>query len=291
MRRASRTVLVIGCAPLVAGACSLFADFDGLAGAPSPSEAGGGDAAPLDATPALPDAGADVDAGPRLLCPLEPADPSLIAWFPFEEGSGDAVKDCSASGYDGAALGPSGAAKWVQGRHGLALDLNGDNACFDLGVTPKLAFTDASFTVTAWVWPRRYATSQGYARWLVSRRSNGHASGWHVGTDGPSSVELDVSPDVPDAGTDSYEVATALAPDRWVHVAAVYEPGVLRLYLDGVEAKVGSSPLAAKIVVDPAAHTRVGCEAGLLRGYDGLLDDLRVYARVLSESEISALAK
>jgi hypothetical protein len=80
----------------------------------------------------------------------------------------------------------------------------------------------------------------------------------------------------------------AIARDAWLHVAAnVGEDGELRLYLDGIMAAGahtdGSAALEGRIVI--------GAPIGsLLAGVRGVLDELVVYGRVLSDGEISALA-
>ena len=77
---------------------------------------------------------------------------------------------------------------------------------------------------------------------------------------------------------------------RWHHVAAVYDGKTMRIYRDGVEvarrAKTGGISLGRGVA---AALGNQPKGAGS-RPFDGLLDDVRIYTRALSQNEISALA-
>ncbi len=90
-----------------------------------------------------------------------------------------------------------------------------------------------------------------------------------------------------------------LAPARWHHVAVSYDgmrmaEGV-QVYVDGVPAKVEVEQNSlyrpfrnnSRALVDPL---RIGSGWGPERRFRGLLDDVRVYSRVLSSEEVGALA-
>lgn len=243
-----------------------------------------GDVSQLDASPAG-------DAGP--VCPDGSIDPDLLAWYPFDEGAGNVVKDCSPSGYHGTAIGAVAGLTRVAGKKGGAISLDGDTACIDIGTAPTLAFTTTSFTVASWIKPRRYSLPGGDSRWIFSRHGAKLGStndrGYHLGTDEPTGVELDLT--VEPTG-DSFESQTGITPGDWVHVAGVFENPTITVYVNGVRSSTRSGDAGGVTVTnDPAAHGRIGCRAGLLKVYDGDLDDLRIYGRALSPSEISDLAR
>jgi hypothetical protein len=66
------------------------------------------------------------------------------------------------------------------------------------------------------------------------------------------------------------------------HVAGTYDGSVMRLYLDGVE--VGS--LAVSGIVEVGALVTLASAAG---PFDGLLDEVDIYYRALSDTEIKAI--
>lgn len=81
-----------------------------------------------------------------------------------------------------------------------------------------------------------------------------------------------------------------LTAGQWIHAAAVYDGTTMRLYQDGVE--VGSLAQTGNIVVNPAIPTAIGNQplgAGS-RPFDGCIDDMRVYDRALTPTEIMGLA-
>jgi hypothetical protein len=223
--------------------CSLLVDTTGLTGPNGlRSEAGPGDgsianeeAGPRDASDdrTVRDAAAEVD------CPPAPNDPSLAAWFPFEESTGDVLLDCSGHVLD-AELVPSGTFLRVAGRVGRGVDLVGDGACFDLGLAPALAFGTAPFTVTAWIKPRRFSRAalpdsgnNPTPQWFFGHvgTSTGVTRGWGIGTDDVNEIEFK---GFHDDGVYAEAVTLVNTPD-WLHVAGVHQDGQLLRALTATE--------------------------------------------------------
>src|SRR5690606_20345513 len=77
----------------------------------------------------------------------------------------------------------------------------------------------------------------------------------------------------------------------WTHVAAAYDGAFMRLYKVGVV--VGSMAKSGGISVTSTVPVRIGANppnGTNLRLFDGIIDDVRVYSRALSQSEIAELA-
>ncbi|MBN1420697.1 MAG: PQQ-binding-like beta-propeller repeat protein [Planctomycetes bacterium] len=97
------------------------------------------------------------------------------------------------------------------------------------------------------------------------------------------------------------EPAAAVAKEsivgRWAHIAGVLTPEKeLRLFVDGKLAASAKAP--GLIAADPAEAMEIGADEGsIVGGYDGpfpftgLIDELRIYHRALSEAEIAGEAK
>jgi hypothetical protein len=77
-------------------------------------------------------------------------------------------------------------------------------------------------------------------------------------------------------------VSNVLQAQVWHHVAGTYDGSVMRLYLDGAE--VGS--LMVSGTVEIGAAVTLASAAG---PFDGLLDEVEIYYRALSGSEIKAI--
>jgi hypothetical protein len=292
MRTAAVRAMVLG--SLVAGpACAFLTDLDGLSDTSENSRADatapdGGPLSSNDDAGTLADGATVLDGG----CPPPPNDPTLVAWYPFEEATGFAIRDCSGHGRDGK-LGPTGVMKRVAGRQGNAIDLDGNGACFDLGPAAGLPVGASPFTVTGWIRPRRFggpleeAGTNPSPRWFIGHfgRSTGPGRGWGLGTDDVNELEFKIFDQ-----NGSYDEATKLvATNSWMHVAGVWANGRLTLYLNGSEPSVLATALLPALDTD--AHAWLGCRLATDPTYDGLIDDVRVYARALGVDEIALLAQ
>ncbi len=72
----------------------------------------------------------------------------------------------------------------------------------------------------------------------------------------------------------------------WQHVAGVYDGSELRVYLDGVE--VASAATSGPIQTSGDEYAGIGGGDGFVPGnqFSGLMDDLRIYQRAISPSEL-----
>ncbi len=205
---------------------------------------------------------------------------SLVAWYKFDEGSGDAVADSGPVGVDGAAHGdPS----WADGALGKALVFDGNDAYVSLGNHPKFNITN-QITVSAWIkvnaFDRHYQTiiSKGDTSWRLQRN----------------------------AGTDTLEFGCMGLPipnnpvwggifgkinvndGRWHHAAGTYDGSRISLYVDGVP-DVSADVTGSIKTNDAAVYIGENAEKPG-RFWNGLIDDVRVYNYALSADEIAAIA-
>jgi hypothetical protein len=208
----------------------------------------------------------------------------------------DGMKDYSDHGHDGApsrlSLSAEGLVRSPAGQmQGLPLDGTNDYISLNAGVCPW----GSNCTIEAWIKassePRAQASSAGMrpivGQWdNVSIGGAGQAFGIQDGR-----ITFDVSEDASaDCGDGSVTIQGSLIDDGLWHHAAVtvdHSRKTVRLYVDGLFDTKGS-------ITNIAGG---GCGIGLMRwiGWAGgdslrlnaLLDELRVYDRVLSAAEIS----
>ncbi|HSW46311.1 MAG TPA: LamG-like jellyroll fold domain-containing protein [Phycisphaerae bacterium] len=91
-------------------------------------------------------------------------------------------------------------------------------------------------------------------------------------------------------------VATASKPvtfmdGKYHHLAAVYDDGVVRLYLDGNEAGCGRVPGGNPVELRRNLFLAGDAALGTIGQFDGHVDDVLVFGRALSDKEIEALAR
>lgn len=218
-----------------------------------------------------------------VLCVVVNASAELVGHWRFDEGSGKTASD-SIAGNDGTLWGNP---KWVAGQLGNALEFDGDDwvDCGDI-----LNIADA-ITIACWIKPARFdgfkmyacvARCDAYALMSRTARLVFHTPG--VAMYIPSNITLVIG--------------------EWQHVAVTFVPnqtdGVI-FYLNGVEGQrmdSMDSAVYSLYVITPPKPEDVGPFV-IGRGwgttdiythtYEGIIDDVRVYNHILTETEVLAV--
>ncbi|HET8606476.1 MAG TPA: LamG-like jellyroll fold domain-containing protein, partial [Gaiellaceae bacterium] len=200
----------------------------------------------------------------------------LVAAYSFDAGAGSTVADASGNGNTGTIAN----AVWSSAGHsGNALSFNGSNAWVTVPGTTALQLTKA-FTLEAWVKP---TAENGAWRAAVIKEDPGRNEldyGLYASTDtGPPSGHVLVG-----SPPDSYLRGTTTPPlGTWTHLAASYDGSTLRVYQNGA--------LQAQKAVSGAIDTstgplRIGGDNVWGEWFAGLIDDVRVYNRALTTTQI-----
>jgi len=140
---------------------------------------------------------------------------------------------------------------------------------------------ERSYSFTAWIKPSARQTGMGQI-----------ASAWCRGMDDPLRVTFEggeLSARI-EAGAGFRIVGVKLEPDRWAHVAAVKDGGVLRLFVNGRE--VASCP-APERVRTMAREIGIGFNPFFAGGeyFAGCIDDFAFWNRALTAEEILSMAR
>ena len=206
---------------------------------------------------------------------------ALVAGYAFDEGLGPTTADMSGNAITGTL---SGSAWSLAGKYGKALSFNGSNAYVDLGNPSRLQLT-GSMTVSAWVNASANPPDDGQ---IVAKSND--ASGWQLKTSpdtGPHTFGITISSST---GARIQRFSTTVrALNTWYHVAGVYNAAAqtLDIYVNGVLANgvlQGTVPASQS---SPAVNVNVGRRTG---GYyfNGLIDEVRVFDRALTQAEVQA---
>jgi hypothetical protein len=194
----------------------------------------------------------------------------LVAAYGFNEGSGTAVADLSGSNNTGTVSG----ALWVSGKAGNALSFDGVNDVVTVNDSSSLALTTA-MTIEAWVNPR---TPSGWRTVVMKERPSGLAYTLYGNTaSNQPSVEITTTSGVELRG------ASALPLNMWTHLAATYDGARIRLYVNGVQT---TTVAATGTLVTSASPLRIGGNLVWGEYFDGIIDEMRIYNRALTATEI-----
>ena len=204
--------------------------------------------------------------------PPPPPSGGLVAAYAFDEGTGSILTDRSGAGNHGNV---SGAAWTAAGRYNGALSFDGIDDLVTIADSSSLDLTSA-LTIEAWVYP---TTVSGW-RTAVLKEVPGELSyGLYTSSQtSPASAWLRM-------GGTSRSVAnpSALPLNTWTHLAMVYNGTSLLIYRNGV--LQASTPMSGSITTS-SSPLRLGGNLVWGEYYAGRLDDVRLYSRALTASEI-----
>ena len=74
---------------------------------------------------------------------------------------------------------------------------------------------------------------------------------------------------------------------EWVHAVAVYNGSTMKLYLNGSE--VGSMAASGTLTGNGSVPIAIGRNPQVYGAFDGNIDQVRIYNRALSTTEVNAL--
>ena len=198
----------------------------------------------------------------------------LVAAYSFNEGSGTTLIDRTGTGHTGTFSGPT----WTTaGRFGGALSFDGVNDWVTIGDANDLDLT-TGMTLEAWVRP---STVSGWRTIVMKERSGGLAYALYASNDA-SRADGYVRVSTADIGLAS---PAAMTVNQWNHVALTYDNARLRLFVNGVQL---SERTLSGAVTTSTGVLRFGGNAVWSEFFQGQLDEVRVYNRALSVSEIQA---
>lgn len=209
----------------------------------------------------------------------------LVSEWHMDEGTGSYAND-SIGGNHGTITGAS----WSAGKHGNALLFDGINSKVYAGSSDSLAI-NKSLTLSAWIYPfnRDYETKYfGLMAPIVARPGGGYSTANY-------GIQLSnltrISFVHRNAGGLSYyhfDLGESLL-NSWNHVIASVDNNVLSLYLNSK--LIGTQSITSDGGIYPTTNFLQGVEIGGLGsyGFNGSIDEVRIYNRALSDRETAYL--
>ena len=211
--------------------------------------------------------------------PIQTPQAGPVAAYSFDEGEGTSAEDVTGNGHTATLEG----ATWARGKYGDGLEFNGTSSCVSIAASSDLQLTE-EFTLEAWVRPTGSGeeanpflamedTSAGeeeepYAyEFLAGEKESPKAwvrKGGEAGFQGIYGTE-------------------PLPEHAWAHLALTDDGAKLRLYVNGELVRTTAAP----DVTAASGPLKVGCGA-FGAHFEGRIDELRIYNRVLDGPEVAA---
>jgi len=213
---------------------------------------------------------------------------SLVAYYPFNGNSNDESGNTNHGTVNGASLTPD--------RFGNAnTAYNFDGTDDYINVTRTTALEPSNITVGIWIKPdvnlkaggetiphfiskqSASAPTQGYNLFYENRSSEGTADGSIRSAFGSGLSEYHL-----------LHYTTTLDSGKWVHIAVTHDGTAQKLYMNGIEVASGSTTFTLSHAT--STDLTIGQISGSTDYFTkGSIDDIRIYNRALTASEISSL--
>ena len=201
----------------------------------------------------------------------------LVGYWKLDESKGEITKDFSGNGNDGTIYG----AVAVAGKIGQALSFDGVNDYVDCGSHSSLDMDTNDFTIEFWAKTIQVTDSE-----VVSKRGTGSYYMFRMKS---GTIYFQMN--------DSHSNETIYrkicgCPDyndgNWHHWVGVKGSGVedLHVYKDGVELS-GTYDFASSVGdISNSNAVTIGSRGGVSKWFNGTIDEVRIYKRALSTTEV-----
>ena len=199
-----------------------------------------------------------------------------VAAYAFEEAEGTVAHDY-AGGHDGTIEGAS----WTKGKFGTALAFDSsEEDVVTIPTSPELNLED--FTLEAWVKP---AEIHRYDPVIAKTDPDPEAYGYELmaGGDEPSALPEGFITEGEWVHRYTY-AEDQLDENAWSHLAVTSDGDKLRFYVNGqlIDTRAGDN-----VVAGGEAALQIGGNDPFGEFFDGKIDEVRIYDRVLNEAEIT----
>ncbi len=212
--------------------------------------------------------------------------PGLIAYYPLNESSGQVAYDVTGLALDADLENDDAGAGWGAGKIGGAFHFDGSDDFFETATTgTEFQITD-DYSISVWIYAD--ADQVTWAGITCRCTPTGNDNHWTLQWDDKAGTSKLLTVYHPGGGNWRSAYTLADAMNAWHHIVVTYRlsPARVQLYVDGAFHSQSSSLTAA-----PGSGNgkfRIGCDR-TSRVWKGIIDDVRVYNRVLTTGDIQAL--
>ena len=200
-------------------------------------------------------------------------DPNLVLYLSFEEGTGTMTKDLSGWGNHGTLVnGPT----WSTGRAGKCLSFDGVDDYVNCGSSSSLS-APSQLTVEAWFNPSNFPSG---LHQIVGKQT--YYNEYRLVLDG-NDLQGHIFSSSTGYVVKSSSSGVYLTTNIWYHAIMTYDGTTFKLYLNGNLV----DSLNISITINPNSNSlTIGTNNDNDYFFPGLIDEVRIYNRALTASEI-----
>lgn len=211
----------------------------------------------------------------------------MIANWTFDEGFGIYARDTSsiAPSFDGILYNMDDFSWFAYGKYNTALDFDGINDYVDIGNVDLVEGLSA-FSISAWV----NKDDASVTRTIMAQQDEldygTSADSFELYWDNTERISMKVYNNLGASATGTYLIGST--DNDWHHVVGVYDGANVKVYVDG---SLGTSASLTGSVSGSLLNFVIGSRSGGVQPvfWKGLIDDVRVYNRALSDREVKVL--
>jgi hypothetical protein len=215
-----------------------------------------------------------------------PPPAGLVSWWSGEGNADDSVGLAGGTLYGGVTFAP--------GRVGRCFAFDGAGGVVNVPDLPALALTN-SLTIECWLFVTNAPSTVGMVILRGDTRPGLDPYTVYVAPGAGGSAEVGFT--VTDASNHGVAIASVMPTGDWTHVAATLDDatGLMRLYTNGVVADQTTTTIRPLAPLDPYSQAGVGIgnvshqPSVFNYPFRGRIDELSVYSRALSATEVQAV--
>lgn len=201
-----------------------------------------------------------------------------VGWWKLDDGSGNTAVDSSGSGNNGTLVNNP---TWGGGMVGGGMNFSGANQRISIPDSNSLDLS-GQITISAWIKPGEQDT-----QYLVKKARNGTVNGYELSLSSNGKVFVRFN-EASSGNTYRLDSSTSYPTDgnTWMHVAATYDGTTIKLYINGV---LDASVNKTLTIATNSIPLSLGSDDDYSAPMKGSLDDVRIYGRALTATEIQSL--